>query len=91
MNQAEKYRNNIVEKANSGKFVSPVKAIRAFCLECVGFQQTEIKDCRGDEDNNCPLYKFRFGRNTTQKKKKLTKQQKTALQQRLRRRNAPVE
>ena len=83
MNQSEKYRNKVVEDANSGKPVSPLKAIRAFCLECVGFQCAEVKDCRGDKDNDCPLYKFRFGRNTTRKKKILTKQQKKELRVRL--------
>ena len=44
---------------------SPVKAIREFCIECMGGQESEghikrINDC-GSPD--CSLYDFRFGTN----------------------------
>lgn len=40
------------------KWPSPMKAIRAKCLECVGFNSVEIKNCLG---YNCVLYPYRFG------------------------------
>ena len=68
MQKFEKYHHDIVEKANIKNLrVSPLKAIRAFCLECVGYQVAEVKDCMGEE---CPLFKFRFGRNMTGRGKK---------------------
>ena len=66
MNAIEKFHKKVVEDSFSGKRVSPLKAIRAFCLECVGFQKAEVKDCMGMD---CPLYKFRYGRNMTGRKK----------------------
>lgn len=40
---------------------TPVKAIRAFCIECAGADsKMYIKTCGG---NNCPLFPFRFGVN----------------------------
>jgi len=33
-------------------------AIRAFCLECCGWDASEVHNC---SDNGCPLYAFRSG------------------------------
>ena len=41
------------------KIKSPVKAIRAFCKECVETNK-DIEECTGW---TCPLFPFRFGRN----------------------------
>jgi len=68
MNKYEKVHHELVKDAMSGKVrISPLKAIRSFCLECVGYQQAEVKDCMGDE---CPLFKFRYGKNMTGRSKK---------------------
>lgn len=40
--------------------LTPVKAIRAFCMECVVWQETEVRECTA---LNCPLYPFRMGKN----------------------------
>jgi hypothetical protein len=40
--------------------ISPLKAIRLNCLDCVGGSRDEVKKC---EIKDCPLYKFRFGKN----------------------------
>jgi hypothetical protein len=37
--------------------LSPMKAIKAKCLECICYQPGFIDDCGGH--NNCPLYKHR--------------------------------
>ena len=38
---------------------SPLRAIRAMCLECVGYVSDEVKNCT---ITDCPLYPFRLGR-----------------------------
>jgi hypothetical protein len=35
---------------------SPRQAIKAFCSECVGFDQSEIENCTATD---CPLYAYR--------------------------------
>ena len=50
----KRYRS-IYQRAFSGK-ASPREAIKAFCLECVGWQREEIKKCTCSA---CPLYAYR--------------------------------
>ena len=48
-------KNNAVKKS-----LTPVKAIRAKCLDCCYDQPSEVKLCPcGD----CPLYSYRLGKN----------------------------
>ena len=42
------------------KFVSPLRIIRLSCMECMGFQEQEVRLCDSEE---CILHKFRMGRN----------------------------
>ena len=42
------------------KLKTPVKAIRAKCLDCSGFQPSEVRKC---EDAGCPLFAYRLGKN----------------------------
>lgn len=46
----------------SVKGISPLKAIRAKCLDCVGGGPSDVKDCDPASDN-CALWPFRFGTN----------------------------
>lgn len=46
------------------KKLSPVKAIRKFCLVCLGGSPDEIRRCT---DETCPLYPFRFGKDPGRK------------------------
>jgi len=39
---------------------TPVRAIRAKCLECSAGQVKEVRDC---SITDCPLYPFRMGKN----------------------------
>lgn len=43
-----------------GNFVevelTPKRAIKHFCYECMGFQKAEVRNCTAP---NCPLYIFR--------------------------------
>jgi|PlaIllAssembly_1097288.scaffolds.fasta_scaffold09608_5 hypothetical protein len=45
---------------------SPLTAIRAKCVECMGGHMREVADCTATD---CPLYAFRMGKNTLRKKK----------------------
>ena len=38
--------------------LTPIKAIKRFCKECMGFVFAEIEGCT---DENCPLYPYRGG------------------------------
>lgn len=40
--------------------MTPLKAIRARCLDCVGFQKSEVRRCK---DTTCPLHPYRMGKN----------------------------
>ena len=48
---------------------TPLKAIRLFCLECMGWDRTKSKsdkpfeDVKNCTDPMCPLFDFRFGKN----------------------------
>ena len=47
------------------KSKSPVKAIREFCIECMGGRVNEgyLKQISGCGSPHCALFKFRFGKN----------------------------
>ncbi len=56
----------IADTENATKSIrNPMKAIRVFCLACVGNSRQEVRDCTATPDSRypCPLYPFRFGRN----------------------------
>ena len=63
------------------EITNPVKAIRAFCVECSNGSTTEIKEC---PVNKCPLYPFRFGKNPYRQRREMTEEQKQVLADRLR-------
>ena len=50
----EKYRR-LYARAMAGR--SQSAAIRSFCLECVGYDHDEVKNCT---DTTCPLYPYRL-------------------------------
>jgi hypothetical protein len=43
---------------------SPLRAIRLFCLQCMGGNSTEVGRCAV---TNCPLYIFRYGKGVNDK------------------------
>ena len=61
------------------EITNPVKAIRAFCLECVE-TYNDVKNCTSP---NCPLYAFRMGKNPYRTKREYTAEQKAAMAERL--------
>lgn len=60
--------------------MSPLKAIRANCLECVGTAH-EVKLC---PCTKCALYPFRFGKNPYRKKREMSEEQRERAAERLR-------
>lgn len=67
------------------KVMTPMKAIRAKCLDCCGGQYSEVKMC---PCTNCPLYDFRLGKNPNRKPRNLTEEQREALRERARKAQA---
>lgn len=61
-------------------FSTPLKAIRAKCLDCSGNSVTEVKLC---PIKNCPLYPYRSGKNPRIKKRELSEEQKEVLREKL--------
>lgn len=61
------------------KITSPLKAIKCFCIECMGGQVTYVKDCTS---KTCPLYEFRFGKNPYNTRQ-LTDEQRQAASERM--------
>lgn len=57
--------------------LTPVKAIRAKCMDCTCDQPTEIKLCPIE---SCPLFPYRFGKNPN---RKLSEEQKEKSRERL--------
>ena len=56
---------------------SPIKAIRAKCLDCCCDQQEEVKLCPA---TTCPLYPFRLGKNPFRKREMSEEQRKAAAE-----------
>ena len=59
---------------------NPVKAIRAFCLECSAGSPAEVKCC---PRTICPLYPFRLGKNPYRQRREMTEEEKQVLADRL--------
>ncbi len=58
---------------------SPIKAIRAKCLDCCCGQKEEVKLCPATA---CPLYPFRLGKNPF-RKREMSEEQRQAAAARL--------
>lgn len=62
------------------KKLTPLKAVRLKCLDCVCGQLAEVRKC---PDTTCPLYPFRLGKNPNQSARVLTEAQREAARVRL--------
>lgn len=65
-NKAKRLHDALLKNIEIGKRTSPLKAIRAHCLECLGYVVSEVADCSAG--NDCCLFKFRFGKNLSGKR-----------------------
>ena len=64
---------------NEETITSPIKAIRAKCLDCCCGQRDEVKLCPAKD---CPLWPFRMGKNPN-RSKNMTDEQRLAAKERL--------
>ena len=60
--------------------MTPMKAIRAKCLDCCCGSSNEVRLCTAE---SCPLHPFRLGKNPYRAKRELTDEQKATLAERL--------
>ncbi len=67
------------ETQKRDKTNSPLKAIRAKCLDCCCGSASEVKLCTMKD---CDLYPFRFGKKIGSRKKNMTDEQKKAIVER---------
>ena len=67
-------------KTTTAGELTPMKAIRAKCLDCSGGSIHEVKVCVTPA---CPLYPFRFGKNPFRKPRELTEAQRREIADRL--------
>ena len=72
--------SGIVEKSESKK-LTPIKAIRAYCLDCSCGSAYEVRLC---PIKDCPLYPFREGHNPNIKRE-YTDEQRKQMAERMRR------
>ena len=84
-NQTISYLYGDGRKTTTAGELTPLKAIRAKCIDCSGGSIHEVKLCVIPE---CPLYPFRFGKNPFRKRRKLTDQQRQEIAERLRKSRA---
>lgn len=56
-----------IEAKYRARATSPLKAVRAFCVLCMGAQPREVAHCSAKD---CVLYPFRDGKNPFQKRNK---------------------
>lgn len=59
---------------------TPMKAIRAKCIDCCAGQRGEVERCGAV---NCPLYAYRLGKSPNRKPRQLTEEQRKAAAERL--------
>lgn len=66
--------------------LTPIKAIRAYCLDCSCGSPSEVKGCPRDGKRSalCPLYKYRTGHNPNITRRELTEEQRQEIAERLR-------
>jgi hypothetical protein len=63
--ETEQEAGDRIEAKYRARAKSPLKAIRAFCVICMGCYPREVAKCTARQ---CVLYPFRFGRNPFQKR-----------------------
>lgn len=70
----------------TGKLISsPLKAIRANCIECCCGNRNEVKLC---PSTNCPLWAFRLGKNPYRKGREFSEEEKAQASERFKKLHA---
>lgn len=60
--------------------MTPLKAIRAKCRDCMGNSAKQIESCLNEK---CSLHVYRFGKSPNRKGRVMTEEQRTAARERL--------
>ena len=66
---------------NEEKILTPLKAIRQKCLDCMCGNSNEVKLCT--MENKCPLYPYRTGHNPYRKGREYTEEERAEVAKRL--------
>ena len=64
-----------MEEKNEIEVMSPIKAIRAKCMDCCYDQREEVKLCPAKD---CPLWPFRMGKNPNRSRNMTDEQRRAA-------------
>ena len=80
MEQNGSMTQTIDADAEEKRITSPIKAIRAKCLECSCESPYEVRMCPIED---CALYPFRFGKNPYVHKREYTDEEREAMAARL--------
>ncbi len=62
---------------NEEKNITPIKAIKAKCLDCCCGQREEVREC---PMKDCPLWQFRLGKNPNRSRNMTDEQRKAAAE-----------
>lgn len=68
------------ESKDDAKILTPLRAIRAKCLDCSAGSAKEVREC---VMLDCPLYPYRLGKSLNRKPRILTDEEREALRQRM--------
>ncbi|MDM8330471.1 hypothetical protein QUW42_09280 [Desulfovibrio piger] len=68
------------ENKDEAKILTPLRAIRAKCLDCSAGSLKEVREC---VMLDCPLYPYRMGKSPNRKPRILTDEEREELRQRM--------
>ena len=74
------YMAGSTTKTVAARDLTPLKAIRAKCLDCSAGSAHEVSQCAIPA---CPLYPYRLGKNPFRKPRELTEEQRREIAERL--------
>ena len=69
-----------MNKNEDQKILTPLRAIRAKCIDCSTGSMKEVREC---VMLDCPLYPYRLGKSPNRKPRILTDEEREALRQRM--------
>lgn len=69
-----------MDKNEDQKILTPLRAIRAKCIDCSAGSMKEVREC---VMLDCPLYPYRLGKSPNRKPRILTDEEREALRQRM--------
>lgn len=70
----------MTEEKEDAKILTPLRAIRAKCIDCSAGSIKEVREC---VMLDCPLYPYRLGKSPNSKPRILTDEEREALRQRM--------